>query len=292
MKIALFVSQNKKIVTQILPHLFAFFSKQNIEVFAQDPALLKLGALRLVDPFQTPCDLIVSLGGDGTMIRAYREWIEWNAPIIGINMGNLGFLADIALSQVNTEFQELLSGRFSVEKRALLACKKGQESSFAINDLVLHRGGQAGLIELQVSVNGAFVNNFRADGFIFATATGSTAYSLAAGGPIVSPSMQGILLTPICPHTISNRSIMLGANDRVEILYLDGPQNISATLDGVHFAELKQGDLLDLCMDTRTFNLAHTKNYDFYSIVRSKLGWSGGACTNLTSFKNLFNIYD
>ena len=279
MRIVLVPSRSKPLAQQMVPHLVTLLKKEGAT-----PLLLE----ELISPQKTPIDLILSIGGDGTLIRTYHQLMDYQAPIIGINLGNLGFLTDMSISQTPNQLKAILKGLFSIEKRTMLSCHWNQKKLPAINDLVIHRAAQPNLVSIEVSVDGKFLNTFRADGMIFATPTGSTAYALAAGGPILTPTMRGCLVTPICPHTISNRAIVIDTFEKIKVTYLDGPEDVAISVDGSMLGKLRLGESIELSYHSKPLLLAHTHDYDFYSIVRSKLGWSGG----LTSPPSLTAYFD
>src|SRR6185436_13199550 len=175
-----------------------FFSTQGIEIFVADDDAKDLGAAPLSDIDLKDIEFVISLGGDGTILNLMHEYHQLDAPILGINMGHLGFMADVQIADVYPSLQDLISGAYKIEERLMLQGETLQgEKSFAVNDIVAHRARNPSLVQISVHANGLYLNTFEADGIIIATPNGSTAYSLAAGGPILSPTLEAIVITPI-----------------------------------------------------------------------------------------------
>lgn len=277
MRVVIVPSLHKPLAEEMVPHLITLVKKQGAAVFRIN---------ELVSPEKTPIDLIISVGGDGTLIQAYHRLIAYKAPIIGINLGHLGFLADIPIEKTPYHLKEILQGRFKVEKRTMLKILWENKTFACINDLVIHRGQSEGLASIKVAVDHQWLNTFRADGMVVATATGSTAYALATGGPILSPTMQASVITPICPHTISNRPIVLDSFKTMTLSCIESSSPVTMYADGVAIGKLSENQQVEVGYHTTPLLLAHTTDYDFYAIVRSKLGWSGGHThpASLTAF--------
>lgn len=222
-------------------------------------------------------DLIVVLGGDGTILRAARVLDGHEVPILGVNLGKFGFLAEVELEELYGGLELILEGRYRREKRAMLrACLHvdGAEmiERHALNEFVVERGAQQRLLEMSVSINGSAFNTYACDGLIFATPTGSTAYSLSAGGPICTPRTQAILMTPVCPHALFDRSLVLPADDKVEV-FLQDPGNAIATVsgDGRVLARDAGFERLELETSERSVVLAKVSDKDFYAVLKAKL---------------------
>jgi NAD+ kinase len=219
------------------------------------------------------CDLILSFGGDGTIINTARQIAPHSTPILGINIGRLGFLADIEVGKIEETIQALETGKFSIEKRLVLEAKFGNETRWALNEFVLTKSGVAKLITIQTRVNGQFLCNYWADGLIIATPTGSTAYSLSAGGPIVMPLSESVVLTPIAPHTLTMRPIILPNSAKIEafveadecpfILAIDGQNEIIEHLEAPIIIQ-------EAAHHVHLVVLAH---HDYFQTLRKKLGW-------------------
>lgn len=227
-------------------------------------------------------DLVLVLGGDGTMLRAAREVAGQATPLLGINLGNLGFLTAVSPEQLSSALQHLWAGRFDLEERSLLEAdiRKGSTgiAILALNDVVLARGQASRLIELGVEVNGELLTRYRCDGLIASSPTGSTAYSLAAGGAILGPDAEVMMLTPICPHTLSIRPVVINLASRVDVTLVSDRLTATVTADGQQQVELSPGDRVTIHRSARTIRLVRLAGASFYATLRHKFGWSG---TNL-----------
>jgi NAD+ kinase len=275
MIIALFPNEQLKQSFDIAIHIREFLEDQGITVVAEDNKAEHLGAepLSSIDPEQI--QFLIAMGGDGTILRISHHFSHLSAPILGINLGHLGFMADVPISDIYPSLSDLLSGAYTIDHRLVLDGITGANTLCAVNDIVLHRANNHSLIELAIQVNGTYVNTFLADGVIIATPNGSTAYSLAAGGPILSPSLDAVVITPICPHTISNRPIVLTADKQIEIQYLSSYDPIEVRADGLEAFSLATGDTFLIKRSPLTFKLVNLHRHEYFSTLRTKLGWSG-----------------
>ena len=228
-------------------------------------------------------DLLLVFGGDGTMLGAARAVAGLPVPILGVNIGGLGFLTDVPSARVNEELPRIWSGDFMVEERGILECSGsvgGEKlSQIALNDFVISRGATSRLIELAVRINGEHLTNFRADGLIVCSPTGSTAYSLAAGGAIVSPSAEVLTITPICPHTLSNRSVIVAMNSLIEVDVVSRKVDIVLTADGQVQMPLLAGSTISIRRSQKSIRLLRLNGSSFFSTLRTKLNWSGSSIT-------------
>jgi NAD+ kinase len=222
-------------------------------------------------------DVVIVLGGDGTMLDAARRLASFKVPLIGINFGRLGFMTDIPSAQVSAVLPPMLAGYYEQERRSLLSARviRGRDEFFsacALNDVVVNRSGMSGMLELAVSVEDQLMYHQRADGLILATPTGSTAYALAAGGPILHPSLAGIVLTPIAPHSLSNRPIVL-AQDTVISIEIISTRAAVVNFDMQSLTQLESGDrvIIQRADDTATF--LHPLGYNYFASLREKLRW-------------------
>jgi len=230
------------------------------------------------------CDLVVVLGGDGTLIGMADRIAaaESDVPILAVNFGSLGFLTEITLAELYEALDDTLAGRAVIDTRALLSTKTIRDgASFAehivLNDMVITRGSLSRIIEISVSVNGAPVTTVRADGLIIASPTGSTAYNLAAGGPIVHPAVDAMLLTPIAPHTLSNRPIVIPAASDVQVRPVMGENDeVFVTFDGQIGFPLRPNDLLHVTRAPRPLRIVKSAKRTYFDVLRQKLKWGGG----------------
>ena len=225
------------------------------------------------------CDLVIVVGGDGTILNAGRSLADAGVPLVGINLGRLGFLADVSPDCMTDQLGRILAGEFDREDRSLLhACvRRGDETvsvSDALNDVVIHKWDIARMIELEVRIDGRMLSRQRSDGLIVATPTGSTAYALSGGGPILHPSLDAMVLVPICPHSLNNRPIVINEASEVEVIVQAGDYTqAQITCDGqVNFA-LLPGDCVQIHKKARDLMLIHPPGYDYFEILRRKFGW-------------------
>ncbi len=226
-------------------------------------------------------DLIIVAGGDGTLLSTARVFVDNNIPILGVNLGRLGFLADISVDGMLGVIEQVLEGRFTKEERCLLSCQIAQEGKvlnqwLALNDVVVHRRETLRMIEFDVFINDKFVNNQRADGLVITTPTGSTAYALSSGGPIMHPGVNAIGLVSICPHTMSHRPLLVPGESEVVVRVKKSEEGASVSFDGQSSVPIVSGQ--DICVHQHDsfVHLLHPKNYDYFEIIRSKLHWSAG----------------
>lgn len=220
-------------------------------------------------------DLAIVLGGDGTMLSAARAIVANNIPLVGINRGRFGFLTDISADNMLPAIDEILAGKFSVERRMLLSAeviRNGElvSEGSAFNDIIIKSGLR--LIELEVNIDGQFVHKQRSDGLIVSTPTGTTAYALSAGGPILHPKLEAIAIVPICPHTLSNRPIAISSASKIEISLMQA-EAVHLSLDGQIESTLQQGDKVMISRALQTVPLLHMQGYSYYEMLRNKLNW-------------------
>ncbi len=276
MIIALFPNSQKKESYPLAIGIQEFLTSRGVKVVAPDEDAEKIGAAPLSSIDIQEIDFLLSMGGDGSILRLVQSYPTINAAIIGVNLGHLGFMADIPLSDLYPSLQDLMNGAYQIEERIAI---EGEVSSgerfFAVNDIVVHRGRNPSLVELAINIDGIYLNTFEADGIILSTPNGSTAYSLAAGGPILSPALDAFLLTPISPHTISNRPMVLTSNHVIQVQYLSAYAPLDICGDGIVHHELRTGDILKIFRSEKVFRLVNLQRRDYFSTLRSKLGWSG-----------------
>ncbi|MEM0965781.1 MAG: NAD(+)/NADH kinase [Verrucomicrobiota bacterium] len=227
----------------------------------------------LPDGFLEGCDAVCVIGGDGTFLGVVPQALEFDVRILGVNLGKLGFLVTFSPDTITREFTQILSGEYEIEERTLLeAWVPGEKQHFCLNDVVIKQTSSSRMMMLEVFADGELVNEFACDGLIFSTPTGSTAYNLSAGGPIVHPSVLGITLTPICPHSLSNRSVLLSADTKIEVRTDVETSCPQITLDGHMVFEDSQFPL-SISTPEKTVSLIHRNGYSHFSTVRTKLLW-------------------
>ncbi|HEY5883230.1 MAG TPA: NAD(+)/NADH kinase [Pyrinomonadaceae bacterium] len=223
-------------------------------------------------------DLILVLGGDGTMIATARLMGDREVPVLGVNFGGLGYLAEFRIEELFSALESILSGNYRLDKRVMLDVEllRGDErvtSNRVLNDVVINKSALARIIEIEAFLNSQFVNSFRADGLIVSTPTGSTAYNLSAGGPVIYPSMNAIVITPICPFTLSNRPIVVPDDAVIELCLKTEQEEVALTLDGQVGFPLNVEDRVVIRKSSTTFNLVQPMNRNYFDVLRDKLRW-------------------
>jgi NAD+ kinase len=223
-------------------------------------------------------DLIIVVGGDGSLLNTARTFVDKKIPILGINLGRLGFLADVPVTNMEEIVSEVLNGDFTKEERRLLSCQVEQDGKIlgqflALNDAVVHRTETLKMIEFDLFIDDKFVSNQRADGLIITTPTGSTAYALSSGGPIMHPGVDAIGLVSICPHTMSHRPLLVPGDSEIVIKVKNSEDGAIVSFDGQTSVPIKTGQDIRLHQYSSAIDLLHPKNYDYFEIIRSKLHW-------------------
>ena len=224
-------------------------------------------------------DLVIAIGGDGTMLYASRMVRETGTPILGINRGRLGFLADVTPHDMIDSVEQVLSGNYSTDSRLLLAARLrhvdgSEELGYALNDVVLQRRETGRMVDFETRVGGQYVNTHSGDGLVVATPTGSTAYALSCGGPIIEPQLDAVVIVPVCPHTLTDRPIVVPADQPIDVNLLQRDNTkAEITVDGFSMGEIEPNDNLRISAANNRVTLVHPPGYDFYGILRSKLFW-------------------
>lgn len=223
-------------------------------------------------------ELMLVLGGDGTMIATARMLGDHEVPVLGVNYGGLGYLAEFRIEELYTAMESILNGHYRLDRRVMLAAEllRGSEQVSlmrVLNDVVINKSALARIIEIEVHLNEQFVNSFRADGLIVATPTGSTAYNLSAGGPVIYPSMNAIVITPICPFTLSNRPIVVPDDSIIELRLKTEREDVALTLDGQVGFPMQVEDRVVIRKSQTTFNLVQPANRNYFDVLRDKLRW-------------------
>lgn len=263
-----------------LSALVAHLTKNDVEVFAADTMALDVSAVRVPETdLARRADLIITVGGDGTMLYAARLAGEQNVPLLGINRGRLGFLADITPDEMLSSVDSVLHGDYTRDSRlqlqATLTRTDGSETTgIALNDVVLQRSETGRMVDFETRVGDHYVNTHAGDGLIVATPTGSTAYALSCGGPILEPQLDAVVIVPVCPHTLTDRPLVIPAGQQIDVRLLQRDDTkATITVDGVSSGEISPGDQLRIQAAESRITLIHPPNHDFYSILRSKLFW-------------------
>jgi NAD+ kinase len=270
---------------RVLDDVAQFLTRQGCDVVLDQETALHTGLNQYpmleMHEIGKQCDLGIVIGGDGTMLGIGRQMARYALPLIGINQGRLGFITDIPIQSYQDVLQPMLHGNYQTEDRSLLQAHVLRDqrvvfSALAMNDVVVNRGGTSGMVELRVEVDGRFVSNQRADGLIIATPTGSTAYSLSVGGPLMHPSSGGWVMAPIAPHTLSNRPIVLPESSEISIEIVAG-RYASANFDMQSLAELMLGDKITVQRSEHQVRFLHPAGWNYFDTLRKKMHWNGGA---------------
>jgi NAD+ kinase len=241
---------------------------------------LGMQGVATTDEMADGVEMVVALGGDGTLLQAARLFSRHDIPILGVNLGRLGFLTDTGPEGMLDVLERVLAGDYQVEKRLMLSAevhRRGQVIGprVAFNDMVVTKGALAQMIRLETRVNDRFVSSYRADGLIIATPTGSTAYGLAAGGPIIEPTTDVMLVAPICPHILTNRPLIVSADSAIECILVEERGDVFLTIDGQEGFPLESGDRVRVVRSPHRARLVHCASQDFFDILRRKMGWGG-----------------
>ncbi|MEE8320693.1 MAG: NAD(+) kinase [Gammaproteobacteria bacterium] len=275
-------------IGETLTILMDYLQKRGVEVFFADCCnnLDTDKSYRIVEgeEFAQVCDLVIAIGGDGTMLMAAHLLSNTDVPLLGINLGRLGFLSDIPADAIQADLDEILQGNYEEDKRFMLRGQIYRDNrmlleSYAFNDVIIQKWNSARLVELETYVNATFVHKQRSDGIIVSTPTGSTAYALSGGGPILHPSLDALVLVPICPHTLTNRPIVVEGNSLIEIIVGTREIDIARmTCDGDIKHELAPGDRVSIQKKDRYVRLIHPPKHDHFHILREKLNWGKDFC--------------
>ncbi len=283
-RIALIAKRNDPGVADTVHMLASDLSKRGLEISLETSAAAYFSspAWPVYDRQQLvqQCDLAIVVGGDGTMLNAARSLADANVPVLGVNLGRLGFLADVSPNETHQQLTAILGGQYDEEYRSLLHAsvirdQQAVNESDALNDVVIHKWDIARMIELETTIDGRFLNALRADGLIISTPTGSTAYALSGGGPILHPSLPAVVLVPICPHTLSNRPVVVDEKSLIDVVVRGhDADKAQVTCDGqINFA-LINGDHIRIRRKEKRLRLIHPANHDHFDIMRKKLRWA------------------
>jgi NAD+ kinase len=279
--VALWGRLGERSVTEPARQVLSHLRKRGITVLASitsDPTR-ELADATHVDEREAAkrADLVIAIGGDGTLLHAARNVAARNVPLVGINRGRLGFLTDVTPEHLRVALDAILKGNYLAERRLTLAArlrKRAKVSLFALNDIVLQKGDTGRLLDFTTEVDDVYVNTHRGDGLIVATPTGSTAYALSCGGPIIQPNVDALVMVPICPHTLSDRPLVLPSSSEIRVT-LDnaGGSEAHVVCDGESLARMSAGDALTISLSKQPVTLLHPREYNYYELLRSKLNW-------------------
>jgi NAD+ kinase len=265
--------------------LIAFLQPSHTVIIDEDSAVaINIGTVATCKAGELGrcCDLVIAVGGDGTFLAAARVTAVHGVPVVGINLGRLGFLVDISPNELPAKLQRILQGRYVEEKRCLLQAKVIRDNRViheetAVNEVAVHRWVTPSMIEIVTKIDNVFLNSQRSDGLVVSTPTGSTAYSLSAGGPILHPALNALVLVPLNPHTLSNRPIVIDDSVEVEISFCQTKQiNALVTCDHIEIPDVLISDKIVVKKHPKPIRILHPEGHDFFQILRTKLNWSGG----------------
>jgi NAD+ kinase len=269
--------------TQIVIRLFEWMEKEGITFLVENSLIEKIGNGKFSDKgidsleLVKKSDMILVLGGDGGILSTAKIVGKEMVPILGVNTGKLGFLAEIDINELIDNIKILLEKKFHIEKRMILVATTTPDNSnkkiYGLNDIVINKGSYSRTIILEIFIENKYFNTYTADGVIIATPTGSTAYSLSAGGPILSPDLDGIIINPICPHSLAERPVVISANSAISIKLKSDIDHVDIFSDGQIGFNLKLGQILEVRKGDYTVNLVHCSKKSFYDILRTKLNW-------------------
>ena len=273
--VAIVVKPNNAEAQMTADELSGWLKARNVELIGEPVCANKDLDASAID---LDADLIVVLGGDGTMIATARMIADREVLVLGINYGSLGYLTDFRIEEMHSALETIFQGDYEVDRREMLDVEHRRGDQViaigrVLNDVVINKAALARIIEIEVRLNDLFVNSFRADGLIVATPTGSTAYNLSAGGPIVYPSMNAVVLTPICPFTLTNRPIVVPDHASIELKLLNENEGVVLTLDGQTGFPMLGNDTVVIRKSATTFNLVQPPNRNYFDVLRNKLKW-------------------
>jgi NAD+ kinase len=271
----------KDIVSSVVPPLVEWLRGHKIEVLIDQETQACVGVVSHAlsrDALGEKIDILIVLGGDGTLLSAARALGGQRVPILAVNLGGLGFLTSVTLDELYPLLEQVLAGKHRTSERMMLDAEilrdgHSAQRQCALNDAVANKGALARMLDFDVSVNGDAVGRYRADGIIVATPTGSTAYSLAAGGPIVDPDLDAFIITPICPHMLTNRPLVIPGTAKVELDFAAADDPVSITLDGQIGFELKANDRVAITKSSNRVVLVRPPSKTYFEVLRSKLRW-------------------
>ena len=260
-----------------LESMIRSISNRNVGIYIDEMSQYQNSEVKVLDHEELvkKVDLIIVFGGDGTLLNSARQYLNYEIPILGVNMGNVGFLTDISVDNFDLAIKEILSGKFKIEERNLVSAKFNENHLYGLNEVVIHSGAYAQLMRYRLSVNKKAVYEQRSDGLIVATPTGSTAYSLSAGGPIIHPSLDVWTILPMLPQSLSSRPFIISSDENVEMELFEGPnKNAKICVDGQDDIDVPYGVKISISKMEKTSKLVHPEDNDFFEACREKLGWS------------------
>ncbi|OPY87152.1 MAG: putative inorganic polyphosphate/ATP-NAD kinase [Smithella sp. PtaU1.Bin162] len=281
-KVGIVANAEKEKIAEYAKSLKEWLEERGIEVFVEAEIAAKIGIRGGLawNGLAREVQLVAVLGGDGTMLRTARNVAKYNVSIVGINMGSFGYLTEVNLNEMHSALELILKGNFLTEKRMMLdvSITRGKEitaTGTVLNDIVINRGNLSRIVEMETTINNKYLTTYKADGLIISTPTGSTAYSLSAGGPIVYPEKDLIIINPICPHTLTNRPIIFPEDSDLHVRVWSKGKGATVTLDGQESYQVRSGDGIAIKKSKHITKLVLSPHRSYWEILRSKLGWGG-----------------
>lgn len=268
-------------IAEILKRVTEFFNERGVSyVLASDlkGVIEGNGRMRWCEPLKMggEVDLVLSFGGDGTFLQTARKVASFSTPILGVNLGGVGYLAEVSVEDLTERLEDLLNGKYSIQDRMMLTASRplsGERVALALNDVVIDKGAFARTIRLVTKVDGEYLNEFVGDGLIFATPTGSTAYSLSAGGPILEPSVEAIIINPICPHMLANRPLVISPERSIEVYAYSEWGKVNLSADGQHILQLSVNESLLISRASERTRVITFGRPSFFELLRNRLQW-------------------
>ncbi|HZX14023.1 MAG TPA: NAD(+)/NADH kinase [Thermodesulfobacteriota bacterium] len=280
LRIGIIAKTNKKETLEITKGLSTWLEKRDVKVYIEKELGTQIAHPNSVYRDELPelVDLVLVFGGDGTFLRVSRLLCKYGIPILGVNLGRLGFLTEITLDELYPMIEYILSGKYEIEKREMLSAAIHRKNEIVgnylvLNDVVINKGAVARIIDLAIYINDSHVTTFKADGIILSTPTGSTAYSLSAGGPIVYPTLPLTIITPICPHTLTARPLVVSNETTIRVKVITDTPDIYLTLDGQVGVSLNMGDVVEVRKADTSVKLIKSPFRDYFTILKTKLKW-------------------
>lgn len=280
-KIGIISKPDEHIPEQIIEQLLSVFRSRDIDLFV-DASVTNVTGYPVLsrEELAETIDTAIVIGGDGTLLHASRSLVDRDIPIIGVNIGRIGFLVDISPNELESTLESILKGRYQIEERILLyatVMRNGQSlfEGIALNDVSVHVRDSIRMMEFETHIDGSFVSKQRADGLVVATPTGSTAYALSSGGPVVHPGLDTFTLVPVCPHTLTSRPVVISADSQITLTQVADTDTLARiALDGHNTFNIEPGDQLIIKRHTNKLKLIHPQAYDYFQILRKKLRWN------------------
>jgi len=280
-RIGIIAKRNKPRAIEIISELTPWLDRYGIEVIVDEETASQMGDASSASSEYVPSqsDLVIVLGGDGTLLHAARQVGDSGVPILGVNLGSLGFLTNIALPDLYDVMEKVLEGDYRIEERMTLRAELEKDVTVpphvVLNDVVINKGALARIVTLKVNINGTYMTTYRADGLIVSTPTGSTGYNMSAGGPTIYPTLSAIIITPICPHTLTNRPIVVPGDAEIDIKLVSESSDVFVTLDGQVGFQYPMNRKLTVSRGVTKILLVEPTRLEYFSVLRSKLRWGG-----------------